>query len=843
MINWTFVRRQLTTARQQSLIFVLCVALALITLVGVNSFANSVNQALLSDAKELHAGDIIIHSNQLPSDDLVTELQNIATERAVRYTTTREFMTVARVLSNDNSLLTELKVVEPEYPFYGEVELETGRSLDQVLKAGAVIAEQLVLDRLNLDIGDKIRLGDATLRIDDVLIRDPASPVNFFAFGPRIFVAAIDLDSLNLVKPGSRVHYHTLLQVEDQSSLNAVALRLTRAADPDLERVETYRDAQSGLQRFFDNLLFFLSLVAIFILILAGIGIQSALTAFLRERNSTVAIVKSVGATNRFVTANFLVVIGILGALGTVLGISGGLVVQRFLPILLARFLPPDLDITISTRVMAESLLLSIIVVGIFTFIPIDRIREMRPSFILRLESAPVPRSLTFYSTLVLLILFFSAMVLWQLNDLMRTLYFVGSTFILIIVSAGVTEAVLVFLHRREVEFLPLRQALRGLSRPRNATRSIIITLAVALAVVFTIYLIEQNLDAAFVSSYPDDAPNAFFIDIQPDQRNGFSETVETLLQSEQEDADFEEPIFYPVVRGSLVAINGEKINREMERQRQGDNLARQFNFTYRNDLLVDEAIAKGDKLFDPAVDGISVSLLDEIFDIREFQIGDKLEVRIQGISLDATVTSIRTRTSTSVSPFFYFVFPPEVLESAPQSIFTALRIPEALMGDVQNRIVAQFPNISVIDVSEAVSAFAATARQLSQIVRFLTLFSILAGLLIIVSSVYATRFARIQEAAYFKVLGAKGSFVFRVFALENMIIGLVSGLVALILAQISSWALSHWVFELTYRPLLGASFLLVLLTILIVMAVGITASISIVRHKPILFLREHSQE
>lgn len=839
MTHWNFIFRQLTTARQQSIIFVLCVALALVTLVGLNSFGASVNTELLNDARELQAGDIIIDTQQEPSAALLTEINALIQQNEAESTLVRELFTVARVEAEDASLLTQLKVIGPNYPFYGVVEIGSQAPLHTVLEEGYVIVEPLILERLGLSIGDRIRIGEATLIISDVLLRDPVQPVNFFAFGPTIFVAEDDLPKLDLIKPGSRVDYRTLLKVPDEDRHDAITAQISAVIDPEVDRVRTYRNSQAGIQRFFNNLLFFLNLVAVFILILAGIGIQSALTAFLRERDSTVAIVKTVGATNRFVTINFLWVIAILATIGTILGLLGGILLQRLFPLLLADFLPPDVTFYTSPRVIAESFLLSVVVVGIFTFLPFSRLRELRPNFILRKESIPLPRSWSFYGILTLLGLFFVGMVLWQLDDLWRSLYFVGGTLLLVLFTSGATELVLFFLRKRSMRRLALRQALRGLFRPRNATRAVIITLATALTVIFTIYLIEQNLDAAFVSSYPDDAANVFFIDIQPEQRAEIDELMQTALGAKLN----EEPIFYPIVRGNIVTINGEPIDREAERQRRGDNLARQFNLTYRETLLDDEAIVAGSTLFDPTIEGTQVSVLDELFEMQRFNIGDRITFRVQGIPIEATVSSVRTRTTESISPFFYWVFPTESLVDAPQSIFTALQVPEEQIGSLQNKVVAQFPNVSVIDVTEAVESFASTARQLSQVIRFLSIFSIAAGLLIIVSSIYATRFARVQEAVYFKVLGASSRFVLRIFAWENLLLGLVSALVALVLSQVSSWALSYWIFEIPYFPHLWASIILILITIFLVMVVGLAASTSILRQRPILFLRELGKE
>ena len=834
-LHWNFIHRQLTTTRQQSLIFILCVALSIVTLVGLNSLGASINQTLLSDARELMAADLMIDSRYALAEATSDAISDLEARGLAEATLITSLFTVARSTQEDASLFSELKIVEEAYPFYGVVELGSGRALHDVLRPGTIIVEPLLLDRLGLQIGDQLRLGEATLRIGDTLLSEPDRPINFFAFGPHILVSPADLPSLKLIVPGSRVDYRTLLKVPNEANLAAIAEELKAVADPDLEEIETFRSRESGLQRFFDNLLFFLSMVAIFTLLLAGIGIQSALVAFLRERDNTIAILRTVGATGRFVTRHFAWIVAILGIIGTLIGLAGGVALQRLFPWLLAGFLPPDVALTLSPRVVVESLALGITVVAIFTFLPLDRLKELRPSFILRKETSSASRGVAFFATLALLILIFAGLVFLQFSSFKRTLYFVLGVLGLVLIIAGITEAILFLLRRQKIHSLPLRQALRGLFRPRNATRAVVITLASALAVVFTIYLAEQNLDNAFVRSYPEDSPNVFFIDIQPQQLDDFNAFIEDEVEGEIR--------YFPVVRGQIVSINGEPIDREKERERRGENLARQFSLTYRDELLDDEAILIGDTLFDPAIEGVQVSILDDLLDLRDFAIGDRISYRIQGIPMDATISSIRTRTDESIRPFFNFVFRTVDLQAAPQTIFTAVTIPEEAIASLQNRVVATFPNISVIDGTEAVAAFADVVRRLSQVIRFLTIFSIAAGLLIIVSSVYATRFARIQEAVYFKVLGAEGRFVLRVFALENFILGLFSAVVALLLAQVATWLVTRWVFDISYTPFILASIIMLIGTVLLVMTIGLLASIPILQQRPIRFLREQSQE
>lgn len=191
------------------------------------------------------------------------------------------------------------------------------------------------------------------------------------------------------------------------------------------------------------------------------------------------------------------------------------------------------------------------------------------------------------------------------------------------------------------------------------------------------------------------------------------------------------------------------------------------------------------------------------------------------------------------MSPFFYFVFPEKILKDAPQTIFAALNVDESRVRTVQNTIVARFPNISVIDVSETIRIFSKLMEQLDRIVRFFTLLSIAAGILILISAIFATRAERIIESVYYKVLGAKKLFVFQVFALENMLIGLLSGLLALIMSETAAFMVCRHMFDISYRFYLPSSVLMMFLSVFLIVVIGIVTSKSILDKKPIAFLRE----
>ena len=838
-----FIYRQITSSLKQTYIFVACVALALVTLVSIGGFGESVNNALQRDARKLLAADVVVESHFPFEEKLEAELNQLENEPGMAVARTYEFITIVRETEGENSLLSELKVVENGYPFYGEVQLARPQSFVEVLKSGQILVAQNLLDRMALQVGDELRVGEATLTIAAIVLSEPDRPVDFFSFGPRIFISASDLDAIGLIKLGSHVHYRTLLRVTDEAELDEIASRLTGVADPRQVQVDTFRTNQSGVERFFENFLTFLSLIGIFTLLLAGIGIQSSLGAFIREREETIAILRTLGANGRFIMRQFFGVAAILGVVGTLIGLALGIALQWVFPALFGPFLPPQVEFVLSTRAMLEGVLLGFFVVTIFTFLPIYQLQDLKPRFIFRKESGRITRDPVFFLAQGLILLFLSGMTFRYLQDTLRTAYFAVGIVVLVLIISLLARSILYFLRRQNIKSLASRQALRGLFRPRNATVGIIVTLGASLSVLFTIYLIERNLDESLVQAYPEDAPNVFLLDIQREQRAG----VEEILAQETE--------FVPLIRAHITHINGVPIPAneadEARPNRRGPTndppqLGDQISITYRDVIHPAEQLVAGDSIFRTFDPGLAqVSINERFLAVYPFVLGDLIQFEIQGVPLDAEVSSIRTVTDEeeSFAANFNFVLREQDLAGAPQSIVTAVKISPADLPGLQNQIVEAFPNVTVIDISATIDVLAGIVADMTTIIRFFTIFSIIAGVLIIISSVLATRLARIQEAVYFKVLGARSKFVLRVFALENVFIGAVSAFLALFMSQIAGWLLVTRVFELPYSGYWGSSMLLMLFTIALVTTVGLLASVSILQKKPITFLREQTAD
>lgn len=825
-----FIFRQLTRSGGQPILFVICVMLSIQGLVALDGFGNSVRQAMLQDAKSLHAADIIIRSNAPLGNSILTEVNKLQRQGILQSVPVYEFYSMVRNDPLPASLLAAIKVVGSEYPFYGTIALASGNPFRSALKPGSVIVEQGLLDRLNLNVGDLLGVGDRSLRILDVVLSEPDRPVNFLSFGPRVFVSIQDAESLRLMIAGSRVAYKLLLKATADRPLEQLVDILEQSAIGGQEQVDTYQTARSRIKNFFDNFFFFLSLIAIFTLLLSGFGIRSTLAALIRNKTDTIAVMKAIGSTSKDIRFIFFTLVFLLGLTGTLLGVTSGLLLEKLFPILLGPLLPATIKLALSWHTVFKGVLIGLVATVLFAIPPLEHLKTISPIAIFRKEIIQAPKSVLGLLSGFLLVGFVTGLILIEIEDIRIGLRFLAVLLGLILFAILISRTLLQVLHRYYARGPALRLAIRGLFRPGASSVSIITTLCVSLGFLFTLYLVEKNMDAAFIRAYPEDAPNLFFINIQPDQKGAFAEALDMPA------------VFYPIIRARLVSLNGEKIDPHEEKKRKGDNLSRPFNLTYRDHLLDDESFRKGETLFQPKLKGLQVSVLDTVVQMRSMKIGDKLTFNIQGVPVKATISSIRTRTRQSIKPFFYFVFPADAhIQSAPQTIFTALRLPKEKIPNVQNQIVSRFPNVSAIDITQTLDTFSRISHRLVMIVRFFTAFGIVAGLLIIISSVLATQWDRIQEAAYIKLVGAKNGFVFHVCALEHLIIGLISAVLALVISHSGSYLICRYIFDISYHPHFIESLGLILVTLMIVLSVGLIASAPVVKQKPINFLRHET--
>ena len=836
MTRIPFIFRELRASGWQAMVLLSCVALAVASLAVVDSFQHDVANLLRGDARALHGGDIIIESNYPFS---------AVTERAVAALVARgakvchQWHLYSLLRNKNDSVLSQLHIVEPNYPLYGQAELQSARPLAQVLKPGTIIVALELLPRLGLKIGDFIQVGEARLKVVDCLVRESSRPVEIFRMGPPALAHAADLAAMNLVREGSRTQYETAIALPQGADAEREAKALRVISQGGSEQVETAATARSGVKRFFDNLLFFLSLTALTTLLLSGIGVHSSATALVRERQVSIAICKAVGAGSSFLFRRYLTLTALLAAGGILAGILLATLFKPAFPLLFPGVFPAEHIAALNLAAAASASGLGFAAALLFALGPLTSLKEVRPMLLLRRESASgrsaqAGRILTRAAVAALVTALVAILVIRRMEDTRTGLYFLGGMAALALLAFILASLALALARRLNIGPLIPRLALRGLSRPGNASAAVITTLTMAMALLLTMFLVRKNLDGNFIASFPPDAPNVFVLNIQKDERERFQQLAAVPCR------------LYPVIRGRLKAINGKPVIAERDGKPAMDTLTREFSLTYQEDLLPDEHLAVGKSLFKKDADGnppLQVSVLDTVRDMGKMKVGDVLTFSIQGVPLQAEITSIRSRDHSGLSPFFYFVLPPKYLEKAPQNAFAAIKMPPEKVAALQNLLAAKMPHLTVFDLGTLIADMGRVAGKFVRLINFFAALSVVAGLFILWGSLLASRLPRLAEAVYYRVMGAGQGFILAIFLVENLALGLAAALAATLIAQPAAWLLCRHSLDLSYQPFWPASLALVAAATLLTGLAALPGQLGVARLSLATSLKEQSEE
>lgn len=820
----------------QLFIFFFCVVISVSAFVFLENFNTNIDIYLENDAKILAGGDLIVESRRPYQDNLSNILENISQN----YITTNiyEFSTNILSIKNNNTAFVQLKVVGDNYPLYGEVNLKSGKDFKEIPKQNIAIVEENLLVVLNISLGDYINIGESQFLVYDTIINEPDRPFELFSIGERVLIFERNLEEINLVGDRSRVEFNTYIKTNQEEDLVYLQNLISQNLGP-REEVNLYSQSQESFSEFIDIFLSFMRLILFFTIILSGIGMISTLNSFISKKEKSIAIFKVLGFNNQKIKKLFLLISFIISFFGVIIGIFLGLGLLYLIPTLFPNLLPNNFQVNIYLLSILRGVLFAFVVTLLFSLIPLAFLKNIKPNIILHdMSNFKFKFQKEIFLLIFSLFIFFFYLVSSQFSNFFISLIFIFSFIFLFIFIYFLSFFLLklLFYFKNKIKNLALRQALVGFFRPGSKTILFITTMSTALVLIFTIFILEVNIENQFVNEYPPDAPNLFFLDLRKDQLDNFSNKLNYSFR------------FYPTISGGIIDVKGIDINTFNENLGSGDPVTRDFSLTYYEELLSDEILIKpssSNDIFELNWDKelVQISIMDTMAERLSVDVGDKITFLIQGIEISGEVVSIRQRTNSGVSPFFYFVFQTEVLENAPQTIFTTGNFDENKINDIKNQVSREFPQISIIDVTQTANRVLNILTQLSSFILFFTIFSLISGFLILISSIISTSSQRLKEVIFYKLVGADKKFILKTIFFEYLFLGLLSSTIGLFLATIVTFIISIYFLEINYSFFPIQSLILVLITTFIVLFIGIYGSIKIIRKKPIEYIRENSFE
>ena len=841
-IGW----RDLKSAPGKFAFVVLSVAVGVAALVGVRGFSYSFRHTLSINARSLLAADLSARIFHTPSAEDDKKLAAALGKPAsgVETTWVTETVSMASVRPSPVPLLVSLKAVNPaKYPFYGTMQLQPEMTLKQALAGdSAAVAEEFLI-RMNAHLGDTLHLGTKDFRIAAVIANEPDRISSGAGLGPRVMISNASLAQTGLLGLGSRASRRLLVKIPATAD-PATVRKALEAALPDAQ-VMDYKEGSPALTRGLDNATAILSLICLVAMVLGAIGVAMAMHAHLEQRMDMLAILKAVGAGSGDLLRIFLLQTLALGLAGGLLGVAAGVAVMAILPLVFGSLLRIPTALEFPWSSMAAGLGTGLLTTVLFCLPPLLDVRGVRPVLVLRRlveqGSNTIGAFIERWAARWLQLVIAAAVVIalgaiaWGLTDsAMVGGVFAGvfsATLASLLVLSAVTLLVLRLLLKRVRLRLPssLRHGLANLYRPGNQSAAVLAALGAGVMLILAVYLMQSELLADLHETASPKLPNVFLVDISPDQvqgvRNFFAHQQGVIAPLD----------LIPVMTGRFVSVN-----RTPVADLNGKHMPRRM--LESAELTPADAPPAGDKVIEgkwwTSGDSAQIAVADWIAKRLQLRVGSPMELEVGGEVRKLTVAAIYKADGQHLASRVSFVLPSGVLNGQAATWYGGLHIQPAQVATMERGLFALYPTISVVNLADVLGRIESVVDQITFVVRFLAAFSILAGLMILASSIASTRFRRMREAVVLKTLGATRMRIVRIFSVEFSVLGLLAGAVGVVFANVLTQVLLRKL-DVHFHILWGATAIALAGTAVLATATGWIASYRILGLRPLEVLRE----
>ena len=800
-------------------IFLLCLILGIFTISGVGSLSAALVAGMVAQGQSILGGDIDVRLIHRPASveerDFLSgngRLSEIATMRAM-------------LRHQDEAMLVEAKAVDAAYPLYGTLEVENTTLAAALAKRdglyGAVV-EQGLLDRLDLKSGAIVKLGDIALRLNGVIKKEPDRNAGGFPLAPRLMVRHETLKAAGLLRPGALINYHYRLRLPDNADNGAVkaAVGETQERFPLAGwRLRDRSDASPSMRRFIERLGLFLTLVGLTALVVGGVGVGNAIHAYLQRRRETIAVLKALGASGRFIFRIYAVQIGFLSVLALLIGLAFGAATPAVVKYFFAAMLPVDLVIGLYPAPLLAASGFGLLAAAAFALWPLGQVELTPVTALFRADAAeryqappwPYIAAIGFcFAALAALALLISErrdVALWFAIGVAAA-YF----------TLRAAAALLVWLAKRvgRPKRPELRLALANITRPQAPVRAVMLSIGLSVTLLSAISMVDGNINAQISGDLPERTPSFFLLDIGPQQ----IDDVVRVAESQPSVAAIEQAA---MLRGQILSLKGIAAADYNAPPEAAWVLRGDRGLTYAALPPDGGEIIAGAWWPQDYVGPPLVSFAAEEAGELGLSVGDMIEVNVLGRPLTAEIANLRHIDWASGGMNFLMVFSPEPLKNAPHSYLASLSL--AAQDEVGfSRIMARdFPNITIIRVKEALATMRDILNNLGLGIRAMSLVTMLAGILVLAGAMASGHRARVYDAVVMKVLGATRARIMLAFALEYALIGLGAALIAAAAGTLAAYGLIVGTMqaEFVFLPatlaltVLGAVFLTVTLGLL----------------------------
>lgn len=833
------------------------IMLGVTALVAINAYRANIVDAVRADAQRLLGGDIRLQSDRPLPDSARAMLDSLVQSGArVAHVTATLSMGTIRPLSAPeagSARLVQLRAVDPGYPFYDEWYTTPEGAWPPTPERNDALVEPSLLLQTDTQVGDSIQLGNARFRIAGTVDNLPGELGFRGAAGPRVYIAREHLERTGLITLGSITTHQAFVRldrpVDAQRFVDRYQDRLRRAQIG----VETAEEQGEELAEAVGTLSRFLGLVGLTALLLGGLGVGSAVNVFVREKRHVIATLRCLGATQAQAFTAYLLQAALLGITGATAGVFLGVAVQAALPYLLQGVLPFDVAFRLRLTPILSGIVTGVVVAVLFALLPLLEIRGITPLQAIRQEVEPVRRRFDPMRAFAWLLLAVGVAVLaiWQAGGWRPGVAYataIAGAVLLLLACATLLIAATRRWFPARAGFA-IRQGVASLFRPHNQTRAVTVALGFGVFIITAMLLVQHNLVARFDVRTLGDQPNLVGFGIQATQRDSIVATLHAAGASAR---------IEPIVLARIAAINGvpadSLLNSAGGRDIEPWALRREYRNTYRDTLTATETLVAG-AWFDSDADAsrsgegaagpaagdapARVSIEEGVAASLNVGLGDRITWDVQGRPLESVITSVRQVDWARLETNYFVVFEPGSLERAPQSFILLTRLPGDTARAAMQRALAQtFPNVTTIDLAAVQQTFERIVDRATLGIRFMGLFSVIGGILVLAGAIAASRYQRLRESVLLRTLGAQRRQIQAILLTEYAALGGLAAIAGGLLGIAAAWGLARFVFELDFMIPLLPLVTLIAGTVMLTVVVGAAGSRPIVRNTPLEVLR-----
>ena len=836
-MNWNLIFktaiRDSRKDRSKLFLFMSSIILGVAALVAINSFNDNLIRDINNQSKSLLGADMSVGGNRALSDKLIASLDSLDAERSSEV----ELFSMSYLPSVEESQFVRIKGLEGDFPYYGKLLTEPANAADIYKDGEYALVDDGMMLQYKLEIGDSIKLGEVTFPIIGRLMSAFGSVDAGGSFAPSVYIGLQNLEATKLIQPGSLVNYKEYVKVNEEIDLDVWEDERRKMYRDESMRVTTIEDQRENLEEAFSSLNNFLNLVALISLLLACIGVASSVLIYIKTKIQSIAILRCLGMKQEEAFMVYFVQMFFLGTLSVTIGVVLGSFIQVLLPLVLKGFLPIEVNMTISWPSILQGLIMGVAITTLFALGPLLSVRRISPLKTLRVSNdneAPDPLRWLIYGLIVLAVYAFLFSLTSSFTDsAIFTAGLLAAFFILYGVARLVTWGVRRFFPSN-ANFL-VRQGLSNLYRPNNQTQTLIVSIGLGTGILTILFILQGLILSNVEGMGAGNQPNMILYGIESGQKDELEEMTRS----------FDMPVIHhvPVVTMALAGWQGKTKKEWMaDTTRTASRWAinREARVSYQAEMPPDDELLEGEYTGTyTGGDSIFISLDERYSRGLDVGIGDELVWNVQGAMIKTYVGSIRKINFRKLESRFFILFPEGVLESAPQFLILVTKSPsKQITADFRNSVVKKMPNVSVIDLGSILVTLNDIITKVSYVIKFMAAFSILIGLIVLISSLFLSKFQRIRESVLLRTLGAVRNKIFWINAVEYASLGVLSALTGIAIAIMGSFLLAKFVFELDFSlnwlPIFGIFLFIVALTVFI----GLWNSKDVVSRSPLEILR-----